>query len=162
MSSQIDIRLSELGLELPTAPKPAAAYVPTVQIENMLYVSGQVPFWNGELKGVGKVGVDYSVEEAQEIAKICALNILAVTKDALDGDLDRVIKIVKLGGFVNAAPDFTQHPEVMNGASNLMVEVFGEEKGQHARFAIGAGSLPRNVAVEVDAVIEVAVPLSIL
>ncbi len=155
MAGTIDARLKELGLELPQAPKAAGAYVGYVQTGNQLFVAGQIPLWNGELRHIGKVGVEISIEEAQEAARVCALNIVAQTKDALGGDLDRVVRIVKLGGFVNCPPDFTQHPEVINGASNLIGDIFGD-KGAHARFAMGAGSLPRNVAVEIDAVIEVA------
>ena len=155
MAGTIDARLKELGLELPQAPKAAGAYVGYVRTGNQLFVAGQIPLWNGELRHIGKVGVEISIEEAQEAARVCALNIVAQAKDALGGDLHRVVRIVKLGGFVNCPPDFTQHPEVINGASNLIGDIFGE-KGAHARFAMGAGSLPRNVAVEIDAVIEVA------
>lgn len=155
MAGTIDARLEELGIELPQAPAAAGAYVGYVQTGNLLFVAGQVPFWNGELRHVGKVGDDLSLEEGQEAARVCALNILAQAKDALGGDLDRVVRIVKLGGFVNCPTDFTQHPQVINGASNLIGDIFGD-KGAHARFALGAGSLPLNVAVEIDAVIEVA------
>ena len=154
MAGQIDARLAELGIELPQAPKPAAAYIPAVRSGNLVYVSGQVPFENGELAWKGKVGVDYSVEEGQQAARTCALNAIAVVKDVLDGDLDKVTRVVKLGGFVNCPPDFEQHPAVINGASNLVGEIFGD-KGAHARFAVGAGSLPFNVAVEVEAIFEV-------
>ncbi|MDW3205263.1 MAG: RidA family protein [Alphaproteobacteria bacterium] len=154
MAGNIDARLQELGLDLPDPPKAAGAYVGYVRTGNQLFVAGQIPLWNGELRHVGKVGVDLTVEQAQEAARVCALNIIAQAKDALDGDLDRVVRVVKLGGFVNCPPDFTQHPQVINGASNLIGDIFGE-KGAHARFAMGAGSLPMNVAVEIDAVIEV-------
>lgn len=154
MVGQIEARLKELGIELPQAPAAAGAYVGYVQTGKQLFVAGQVPFWNGDLKYVGKVGVEFSIEDGQEAAKICALNILAQAKVALSGDLDRITRIVKLGGFVNCPTDFTQHPAVINGASNLIGEIFGD-KGAHARFAMGAGSLPLNVAVEIDAVIEV-------
>jgi len=155
MAGQIDQRLQELGIELPSAPGAAGAYVGYVQSGNMLFVAGQIPFWNGELKYTGKVGEELSIEDGQEAAKICALNIIAQAKEALGGDLDRITRIVKLGGFVNCPTDFTQHPQVINGASNLIGEIFGD-KGAHARFAMGAGSLPLNVGVEIDAVIEVA------
>ena len=153
MDGQIDAKLEELGLELPQVATPAGSYVGYVVTGNQIFVSGQIPFWNGELKYQGKVGPDYSVEEGQEAAKVCALNIIAQVKDALGGDLDRVTRVVKLGGFVNCPTDFEAHPTVINGASDLMGAVFGE-KGRHARFAMGAGSLPLNVAVEVDAVVE--------
>ena len=154
MAGQIDARLTELGIELPQAPKPAAAYIPAVRSGNLVFVSGQVPFENGELAWKGKVGVDYSVEEGQQAARTCALNAIAVVKDVLDGDLDKVTRVVKLGGFVNCPADFEQHPAVINGASNLVGEIFGD-KGAHSRFAVGAGSLPFNVAVEVEAIFEV-------
>ncbi|MDJ0686316.1 MAG: RidA family protein [Alphaproteobacteria bacterium] len=155
MTGQIDERLAKMGVKLAAAPKPAAAYVPYVKTGNLVFISGQVPFVDGELTFQGKVGVDFTLEEAQECARICALNILSVAKDACDGDLDRITRIVKLGGFVNCKDDFEQHPAVINGASNFMTDVFGE-KGQHSRFAVGAGSLPFNVAVEIEAVIEIA------
>ncbi len=154
MAGKIDARLAELGITLPAAPKPAAAYIPAVRSGNLIFVSGQVPFDNGTLAFIGKVGVEYSIEEGQQCARLCALNALSVVKDMLDGDLDRVTRIVKLGGFVNCPADFEQHPAVINGASNLMAEIF-DDKGAHARFAIGAGSLPFNVAVEVEAIVEV-------
>jgi len=154
MAGQIDARLAELGIELPQAPKPAAAYIPAVRSGNLIFVSGQVPFDNGELAWKGKVGVEYSLEEGQQAARLCALNAIAVAKDVLDGDLDRITRVVKLGGFVNCPADFEQHPAVINGASNVVGEVFGD-KGAHARFAVGVGSLPFNVAVEVEAIFEV-------
>ena len=155
MAGKIDARLAELGLELPTAPAAAGAYVGYVRSGNQLFVAGQIPIWNGEIRHQGKVGGDLTLEEGQEAARVCALNIIAQAKAALDGDLDRVVRIVKLGGFVNCPVDFSDHPKVINGASNLIGDIFGE-KGAHARFAMGAGSLPLNVAVEIDAVIEVA------
>ena len=155
MVGVIDARLSELGIELPNAAAPAANYVPYVISGNTLYISGQVPFWNGELKGVGKVGKDLTAEDAQKIARICALNIIAQARTACSGDLDKVKQVLKIGGFVNATDSFTQHPMVINGASDLVVEVFGD-KGKHSRFAVGAGSLPLGVAVEVEAVMELA------
>lgn len=154
MAGKIEARLEELGIELPQAAAPAANYVPYVITGNQLWVAGQVPFWNGELKYIGRLGDDFTVEQGQEAARICALNVIAQAKAAL-GELDRVRRVVKMGGFVNATPDFTDHPKVVNGASDLMVEVFGEA-GRHARFAVGAGSLPLGVAVEVDAVMEIA------
>lgn len=153
MTSRIAQRLTELDIELPRAGKPVANFVPCVQTGNTLFVSGQVTAWNGEYRHVGKVGRDITVEEAQKAARLCALNVLAQAREYL-GDLDRVTRVVMVQGFVNAVPDFTEHPKVMNGASDLFVEVFGEA-GKHARFALGAGSLPFNVAVEVAAVLEV-------
>lgn len=155
MTNAIDAKLEELGIDLPTPPKPAAAYVPFVQTGNLVFISGQIPMVNGELKFIGKVGADISLEEAQECAGVCAVNILANLKTACDGDLSRVTRIVKLGGFVNCTPDFNDIPQVINGASNLIGEIFGE-KGEHARFAVGAVNLPFGVAVEVEAIVEIS------
>jgi enamine deaminase RidA (YjgF/YER057c/UK114 family) len=154
MAGKIDARLSELGIVLPTPPAPVASYVPYVRTGNLVFISGQVTLGPKGLEYVGKVGAEISPEDAKSAARLCAINIIAQTKAALDGDLDRVTRVVKLVGFVNAVPDFAGHPEVVNGASDLFVEIFGDA-GRHARAAVGAGSLPRNVAVEVEAVIEV-------
>ncbi len=153
MSGRIEARLKELGIELPQPAAPVAAYVPTTQSGKILYVSGQVTVWNGERRFIGKVGQDFSAEEAKQAARLCGLNIIAQVKAACGGNLDRVASCLKLGGFVNCGPDFHDHPAVINGASELMVEVFGDA-GRHARFAVGAPSLPLNVAVEVEAVFE--------
>jgi len=153
MAGNVDTRLEQLGIELPKATKPVANFVPCVQTGNTLFVSGQVSSWNGEYRYIGKVGEDVSVEDAQQAARLCALNILAQARSHL-GSLDRVSKVVMVQGFVNATPDFTDHPKVINGASDLLVQVFGDA-GKHARFALGAGSLPFNVAVEIAAVLEV-------
>lgn len=150
MVGKIDTRLSELEIELPEASAPAANYVPYTLENGTLYIAGQVPFWNGELLYVGKVGAEYSLSDAVQAARVCGLNIIAQAKAALGGDLDRVRRIAKVGGFVNALPEFGQHPEVVNGASDLFVDIFGEA-GKHARFAVGAVSLPLGVPVEVDA-----------
>lgn len=155
MTGKIEARLAELGIELPEAPTPAANYVPFVQTGKLVFIAGQVPFAGGELKYVGKIGRDFDVEEGAACARLCAINILAQLKAACGGDLDRVARCVKLGGFVNCPPDFTQQPQVVNGASDLIVEVFGDA-GRHARFAVGAPSLPLGVAVEVDAIFELA------
>ncbi len=154
MSGTIASRLKSIGLSLPAAAAPAASYIPTVRTGNLLYVSGQVPMKDGKAEFIGKLGHDLSVEQGQQAARLCAINILAQVAAALDGDLDRVVRCVRLGGFVNAVPDFTGQPQVVNGASDLIVEVFGDA-GKHARTAIGVGSLPRGVAVEVDAIFEV-------
>ena len=151
--SKIASRIKELGIELPNAASPAANYIPFVLSGNQVVISGQIPFWNGELVGLGKLGSNLTVEEGSKIARICGLNLLAQLQVASGGDLDRVSRVVKLGGFVNCIDTFTDQPEVINGASDLMVEVFGD-KGRHARFAVGVGSLPRGVAVEVDGVFE--------
>ena len=155
MAGQIDARLSELGIELPEAAPSVANYVPYVITGNLVFVSGQVTIVGGEFQYIGKVGSDLSTEQGQEAARVCALNIIAQLKAACGGDLDRVTRIVKLGGFVNSTPDFKDQPKVINGASDLMVEVFGD-KGKHARAAVSAGSLPLGVAVEIDAVVEIA------
>jgi enamine deaminase RidA (YjgF/YER057c/UK114 family) len=155
MSGRIDARLKELGIELPQAAAPVAAYVPCTIAGKTLYVSGQITVWNGERKFIGKVGQDFTVEQGKEAARLCGLNILAQARAALGGDLDRVVRVLRLGGFVNSGADFHDHPAVINGASELMLAVFGEA-GKHARAAVGAPSLPANVAVEVDAIFEIA------
>lgn len=153
MAGRIDARLDELGIVLPSAPAPAANYVPWVISGNLIMVAGQIPLVDGSIQGVGKVGRDMDTEQAAGIARICGLNLIAQAHAASGGDLDRIARVVKLGGFVNCVDSFTEHPEVVNGASNLMVDVFGEI-GRHARFAVGANSLPRGVAVEVEAIFE--------
>jgi enamine deaminase RidA (YjgF/YER057c/UK114 family) len=153
MTGLIESRLRKLQITLPEAAAPAANYVPWVISGSQVHVAGQVPVGVKGLEFQGKVGADFSVEEGQRAARMCALNIIAQLRAAAGGDLDRVSRIVKLGGFVNCSPEFDQHPTVVNGASDLMVKVFGE-RGRHARFAVGAPSLPFNVAVEIDAVAE--------
>ena len=155
MGGKIEALLAEKKIELPKAAIPVANYVPVVVAGNLAFVAGQVTFWNGEVKFIGKLGKEFNVEQGQEAARICGLNILAQIKAALDGDLDRVKRCVKLNVFVNSQPDFTEQPKVANGASDLMVEVFGDA-GKHARAALGVNVLPLNVAVEADAVFEVA------
>ena len=146
-------RLKELGITLPDAPKPVANYVPAVRSGNLIFVSGQVSAAGGEAVK-GKLGESVSVEDGHKAARLCALAIMAQV-DALVGSLDKVTRIVKLGGFVACSPDFDQHPAIINGASDLMVDVFGDA-GKHARFAVGVPSLPLGFAVEIDAVVEVA------
>jgi len=155
MTGHIEARLKDLGIALPAPPAPVASYVPTVKTGNLVFVSGQIPAGPDGLKYVGIVGQDISVDDGKAAARLCAVNLLAQVKAACDGDLDRVTRCVKLSVFVNAVPGFTQHPEIANGASDLMVQVF-DDAGKHARAAVGAGSLPRNVAVEVEAVFEIA------
>lgn len=154
MAAAIEARLAELGLTLPHAAAPAANYVPWTISGSTLYVAGQLPFENGRLEIKGRVGDEVPVERANHAAMLCGLNILAQAKAALDGDLGRIVRCLKLGGFVSSGPGFTDHPQVVNGASDLMVAVLGEA-GRHARFAVGASSLPLGVAVEVDAVFEI-------
>jgi enamine deaminase RidA (YjgF/YER057c/UK114 family) len=155
MTGMIDARLKELGIELPAPPQPVASYVPYVVSGKLVFISGQVTAAPDGLRFVGTVGAELSLEDGKAAARLCAINVLAQARAAAGGDLDRIARCVKLGVFVNAAPGFTQHPEVANGASDLLVEVFGD-RGRHARAAVGAGSLPRNVAVEVEAVFELA------
>ncbi len=153
MAGTIEARLADLGVELPAAAAPAANYVPYAISGRLVMVAGQLPMWNGTLEGAGKVGRDLDTAAAAKIARICGLNLIAQAKAASGGDLDRITRVVKLGGFVNCVDDFTEHPEVVNGASDLMVDVFGEA-GQHARFAVGTNSLPRGAAVEVEGIFE--------
>ena len=154
MAGEVDARLAELGIEVPEAAAAVANYVGYVRSGNLVFVSGQVPLVDGAFKFQGKVGAEFSVEEGQEAARICAINIIAQLKAACGGDLDRVRRIVKLGGFVNSTPEFADQPKVINGASDLMVAVFGDA-GRHSRAAVSAGALPLGVAVEVDAVAEI-------
>lgn len=154
MSSAIEKRLTELGLSLPTAAAPAANYVPWTLFGGTLYVAGQLPFEDGRLEIKGQVGDAVDIDRAQHAAMLCALNILAQARAALDGELGRLERCLKLGGFVNAGKGFADHPRVINGASDLMVAVMGEH-GRHARFAVGASSLPMDAAVEVDAIFAV-------
>ena len=146
-------KLKELGITLPEAPIPAGNYIPAVKTGNLLFISGQIPLENGKVAYTGKVS-DANLETAQKSAKSCAINILAQIKREA-GSLDKVTKIVKLSGFVNSVPEFTQHPKVINPASDLMFDVFGE-KGKHARVALGAGSLPLDSMTEIDAIVEIA------
>jgi enamine deaminase RidA (YjgF/YER057c/UK114 family) len=154
MPGRIEERLKSLKIELPNAAAPLANYIPAVRTGNLLFVSGQICQWNGERRYTGKLGAEIALADGQAAARLCGLNLLAQAKRALDGDLDRIARVVRLGGFVNAVPGFTEQPQVVNGASDLMVEVFGEA-GRHARAAVGVGSLPGGAAVEVDAVFEV-------
>ncbi len=154
MAGQIDSRLQELGITIPEAPSPAANYVGYVRTGNLVFVAGQLPVQDGTLKYIGKIGENLSVEDGRAAARICALNLLAQVKAACGGDLDRVSRCVKLTGFVNSPPDFTEQPAVVNGASDLMVEVLGD-KGRHSRAAVSASALPRGVAVEVEGIFEV-------
>ena len=155
MSGKIQKRLDDLGIVLPEPASPAANYVPFIISGSLVFIAGQIPFWNGDILHIGKVGAELTVEEAKKAARICGLNILAQLKTACGSDLDRVNKCVKIGVFVNCIDGFKQQPEIANGVSDLMVEVFGET-GRHARFAIGTNALPRNCATEADAVFEIS------
>lgn len=147
-------RLQSMGIVLPDPPRPVATYVPFRKVGDIVYIAGQGPAAVPEVKGFGRVGSDLSAEEGYGAARAAGLNILAQMQAACDGDLDRVSQVVKLGGFVNSADGFTDQPKVINGASDLMVEVFGDA-GLHARFAVGVNTLPFNVAVEIEALFEV-------
>ena len=151
--SIIKNKLESLNIILPPAPAPAANYVPTVKSGNLIFVSGQIPVVDGNMI-VGKVGYNIEIEEAVAAARACGLAIIAQLNEATNSNLDKISRIVKLGGFVNCIDTFTQQPEIINGASNLMVEVFGES-GKHSRFAVGTNSLPRGVVVEVEAIAEI-------
>ncbi|UVO51414.1 RidA family protein [Sphingomonas sp. SUN019] len=154
MTTHIDRKLEELGLELPVAAAPVAAYVPTVLAGNLLHISGQLPFKDGKVV-TGRLGDGVSLEDGQDAAQRCALMLVAQIKAALGGDLGRVERIVKLGVFVNSHGDFTDQPKVANGASELMVALFGDA-GRHARSAVGVPVLPLGAAVEIDAIVQVA------
>lgn len=151
--SHVEAKLKELGLEVPEAPKPVAAYVPGVRSGDYIYTSGQIPLVKGELKFTGKVGADKTPEEGYEAAKVCALNCLGVIK-SLIGDLDKIEQVVKVVGFVNSASGFNMQPKVINGASELFGVVFGE-KGAHARSAVGVNELPLDATCEVEVIVKV-------
>ncbi len=153
--SVIDERLAELGIQIPDAPAPAANYVPYVICGKTLYVSGQIAMADGKMVYTGKVGETVDADTAKLAARLCAINLIAQAKAACGGHLERIVRLVKLGGFVACTPDFTGHPGVINGASDLMVEVFGD-RGKHARFAVGAPSLPLDTTVEIEAIFELA------
>lgn len=153
MADKIQDRIAALGIELPQASKPGANYVPYVRTGDLLFMTGQLSQWNGERRFVGKLGREWQLAEGREAARLCALNLLAHLSDALDGDLDRVGRCVRLAGYVNSTPDFTGQSQVMNGASDLMVEIFGVA-GRHARMAVGVSALPYDVAVEVEGIFE--------
>lgn len=148
----IDEKLASLGIVLPNPPKPAGSYVPVVITGKLVFVSGQIPIKDGKVVYLGKVTKDISIEEAQKAAKLCIINALAQIKNEL-GSLDKISKIVRVSGFVNSSPEFTEQPKVINGASDLLFEIFGS-KGQHSRIAIGVASLPLNSCVEIDVIAE--------
>lgn len=154
MKKAIETRLSELGIQLPPAQPPWADYVSYVVAGDLVYISGQLPKL-GDEEYLGKFGKDLTVEQGRRAARISAINMLPHLKEACDGNLDRVIRCVEVGGFVHSTPDFFEPPLVLNGASELIVEVFGEEVGRHTRFAVGVASLPFNYAVEIKAVFQI-------
>jgi enamine deaminase RidA (YjgF/YER057c/UK114 family) len=150
MAGTIEARLQALNIALPEAKPPVASYVPFIHMNGQLLISGQLPMQDGAIAVKGQLGSNVTLEAGQEAARLCALNIMAQAKLAL-GDLDRVTQLLRLNGFVCTAPEFGDHPKVINGASDLFVEVFGD-KGKHTRIAVGSASLPLNAAVEIDAV----------
>jgi enamine deaminase RidA (YjgF/YER057c/UK114 family) len=149
----IEEKLNSLGIILPNPPTPAGSYIPIIKSGNLLYISGQIPMENGKIIFTGKVSDD-NLEIAQKSAKMCAVNILSQIRREV-GNLDRVSKVIKLSGFVNSVPEFTQHPKVINAASDLIFEIFGEI-GRHSRIAVGVNSLPLNSMTEIDAIIEIS------
>ena len=154
MSGRIEARLKELRIELPEPTAPMANYVPFTISGNLVFVAGQISQWNGERRHVGKLGAGISIEQGRDAARLCALNVLTHLRTACGGDLDRVRRCVQLRGFVNCTPEFSDMPQIVNGASDLMVEIFGDA-GRHARAAVGVSSLPAGVSVEVEAVFEI-------
>ncbi|MDD2401409.1 MAG: RidA family protein [Clostridia bacterium] len=155
--TNVEKKLLDMGLSVPEAPKPVAAYVPGIKVGEFIYTSGQIPLVNGELKYEGKVGSDISIEKGYEAARVCALNCLGVIK-GLIGDLDNIEQVIKVVGFVNSAPGFNRQPQVINGASELIGKIFGE-KGAHARSAVGVNELPLDSVCEVEMIVRVKLPL---
>ena len=149
----IEKRLKDLGISIPNAPKPAGSYVPIVLTGKLAFVSGQIPIKDGQVVYQGKVGDTQSIDDAQEAAKLCVINGLAQI-EAYCGTLDNLEKIIKISGFVNSTKDFTEHPKVINAASDLLMKIF-DEKGRHSRIAIGVSSLPLNATIEIDMVVEI-------
>ncbi len=150
---KIEKKLSEMGIELPETPKPVAAYIPAIQSGDLVFTSGQIPVVKGEIKYIGKVGAEVSVESAYQAAKICALNALSAAKSVVR-DLDKIEQVVKVVGFVNSAPGFSQQPAVINGASEFLRELLGDQ-GIHARSAVGVAGLPLNVSVELEIILRI-------
>ena len=153
MSGKIERRLRELAIELPEPSAPGANYVPYVQTGPLLVITGQLSQWNGERRFVGKLGREFGIEEGQKAARLSALNLVAQARAALGGDLDKIVRCIRLAGYVNGMPEFTAQSQVMNGASDVFVDIFGEA-GRHTRIAVGVNALPYDVAVEVEAMFE--------
>ncbi len=148
--NSIEQRLQDMGISLPEPPQPVASYVGFVRHGDLVFISGQLPLVDGELAHKGLLGRDVSVEDAAQSAQVCAINILAQLRNACEGNLERIVRCIRLGGFVASTPDFTDHPKVVNGASDFMGDALGE-KGAHARAAVGVAALPLNACVEVEA-----------
>jgi enamine deaminase RidA (YjgF/YER057c/UK114 family) len=148
-------RLRDLQIELPVPSTPGANYVQFVRTGNLIFLTGQLSQWNGERPFIGKLGREFGVEEGRQAARLCALNLVAHLRKALEGNLDRAVRCVRIAGYVNSTPDFTAQSQVINGASDLFVEIFGEA-GRHTRMAVGVSALPYDVAVEVEAVFEIS------
>lgn len=155
MSNRIEQRLRDLAIELPQPSAPGANYVPFARTGNLLFLTGQLSQWNGERRFIGKLGREFTILEGQQAARLCALNLLAHVRVALNGDLDRVRRCIRLVGYINSTPDFMHQPQVMNGASDVVVDILGEA-GRHTRVAVGVSVLPYDVAAEVEGVFEVA------
>lgn len=149
----IDEKLVSLNITLPTPPKPAGSYIPVVKTGNLVFVSGQIPMKDGQVQFKGQVPTSISVEDAQKAAKLCIINVLAQLKAEL-GTLDKISRVVRVSGFVSSSQEFYEHPKIINAASDLLFEIFGE-KGKHARIAVGVASLPLNAAVEIDLIAEI-------
>ena len=150
----IDKKINDMGLILPEVASPVANYVPFKIHNDILYISGQGPIKNGKILYQGKIGDDLTIEDGIEASKICCLNILSIIKHACNSDWDKFKEIVKIGGFVNCSDNFSEHPKIINGASDMLVEILGE-KGKHTRFAVGSNSLPLNMSVEIEAMISI-------
>jgi len=147
-------KIKDLGISIPEIPAAIANYVPFKIVGDLMYISGQAPIKNGVMQYTGKVIQDISIEEGIKAAELCCVNIIAALKKCIDSDWDRLDTFVKLGGFVNCPNDFTDHPKIINGASDLLVKIFGD-KGRHSRFAVGSNSLPMNISVEIEAIIKI-------
>lgn len=154
MTGKIDARLAELGITIPEPPVPVASYQPYVVTGNLVVVAGQVTLEDGKVKYAGRLGDSMSTEDGEAATRLCALNVLSQVKAACSGDLDRVTQVVRLNAFFNSTPDFLDHPKVMNAASDLMAEIFGES-GKHTRVGVGVNSLPLGVPVELDGIFEI-------
>lgn len=154
MSGRVEQRLKDHAIELPQPSTPGANYVPFVRSGNLLFLTGQLSQWNGERRFIGKLGREFTLAEGQQAARLCALNLLAHARAALGGDLDRIRQCIRLAGYINSVPDFINQSQVMNGASDVMVDVLGDA-GRHTRMAVGVSVLPYDVAAEVEAVFEI-------